>query len=100
MKINGRTDSREHRRFFQLLTLLPFTLLPLCLPAVAQAQIVVDGADLQSLVLAFPEILLATVVFDVVLGKWRGLRLLEYVRFLGAVERRRESLAPAGEPRP
>src|SRR2546427_6872173 len=42
MKINGRTDSREHRRFFQLLTLLLFTLLPLCLPAVAQAQVVVD----------------------------------------------------------
>ncbi len=42
MKINGRTDSRDHRRFFQFLTLLPFTLLPLCLPAVAQAQVVVD----------------------------------------------------------
>ena len=62
--------------------------------------LVVDGAGLQSLVLAFPEILLATVVFDVVLGKWRGLRLVEYVRFLGAVERRSESLAPAGEQRP
>src|SRR6266566_1998873 len=37
MKINGRTDSRDHRRFFQFLTLLPF-----CLPAVAQAQVVVD----------------------------------------------------------
>src|SRR5207245_1218222 len=47
--------------------------------------LVVDRAGLQSLVLAFPEILVATVVFDVLLGKWRGLRLLEYVRFLGAV---------------
>ncbi len=47
--------------------------------------LVVDRAGLQSLVLAYPEILLATVVFDVVLGKWRGLRLLEYVRFFRAV---------------
>src|SRR5581483_12362243 len=47
--------------------------------------LVVDRAGLQSLVLAYPEILLATVVFDVVLGKWRGLRLLECVRFLRAV---------------
>jgi transglutaminase-like putative cysteine protease len=47
--------------------------------------LVVDRAGLQSLVLAFPEILLATVAFDVLLGKWRGLRLIEYVRFLGAV---------------
>src|SRR5207249_4644361 len=62
--------------------------------------VVIDGAGLQSLVLAFPEILLATVVFDVLLGKWRGLRLVEYVRFLGAVERRSESLAPARERRP
>jgi hypothetical protein len=62
--------------------------------------LVVDRAGLQSLVLAFPEILLATVLFDVLLGKWRGLRLVEYVRFLGAVDRRRpEPLAPAREPR-
>src|SRR5437899_3157561 len=57
--------------------------------------LVVDRAGLQSLVLAFPEILVATVVVDVLLGKWRGLRLLEYVRFLGAVgEQRSDALAP------
>jgi len=44
--------------------------------------LVVDRAGLQALVLAFPELLLATIVFDVLLGKWRGLRLLEYWRFL------------------
>src|SRR5437016_4192540 len=61
--------------------------------------LVVDRAGLQSLVLAFPEILLATVVVDVLLGKWRGLRLLEYVRFLGAVsEQRSDALAPAAAP--
>ena len=47
--------------------------------------LVVDQAGLQSLVLAFPEILLVTVAFDAVLGKWRGVRLLEYVRFFRAV---------------
>ncbi|HZP43137.1 MAG TPA: UUP1 family membrane protein [Candidatus Binatia bacterium] len=47
--------------------------------------LVVDRGGLQSLVLAYPEILLATVAFDVLLGKWRGLRVLEYVRFLRAV---------------
>jgi hypothetical protein len=61
--------------------------------------LVVDRGGLQSLVLAFPEILLATVAFDVLLGKWRGLRLLEYVRFLRAVPRERhEGMAPAVAP--
>jgi transglutaminase-like putative cysteine protease len=45
----------------------------------------VDRIGLQSLVLAFPETLLLTVAFDVLLGKWRGLRLLEYVRFFGVL---------------
>ena len=47
--------------------------------------LVVDQAGLQSLVLAYPEVLLATVAFDVLLGKWRGVRLLEYFRFFRAV---------------
>jgi hypothetical protein len=63
--------------------------------------LVVDRAGLQSLVLAFPEILLATVVFDVVLGKWRGLRLLEYARFVGATGRERPGpLAAVPPPAP
>jgi hypothetical protein len=63
--------------------------------------LVVDRAGLQSLVLTFPEILLATVAFDVLLGKWRGLRLVEYVRFLGAVPAapaEAHAVAPRGEP--
>ena len=55
--------------------------------------LVVDRAGLQSLVLAVPELLLATVAFDVLLGKWRGLRLLEYARFLSTVSHARP--APA-----
>jgi transglutaminase-like putative cysteine protease len=62
--------------------------------------LVVDRGGLQSLVLAVPEILLVTVAFDVLLGKWRGLRLLEYFRFVGTVRRERaETLAPAVAPR-
>jgi hypothetical protein len=35
----------------------------------------------QSLILAYPELILLTVIADVILGRWTGLRLLEYVRF-------------------
>jgi transglutaminase-like putative cysteine protease len=59
--------------------------------------LVVDQAGLQSLLLAFPELLLAVVLFDVLLGKWRGLRLLEYLRFVGAVPREAPAaLRPTG----
>ena len=64
--------------------------------------LVVDQAGLQSLVLAFPEILLVTVAFDAVLGKWRGVRLLEYVRFFRAVRHGRAetgAVSPAEAPR-
>lgn len=46
--------------------------------------LIVDRAGLQSLVLAYPELLLGTVVLNVLVGKWRGVRLLEYRRFLRA----------------
>jgi transglutaminase-like putative cysteine protease len=55
------------------------TFTTLCLSIVC--YVVVDRGGLQSLVLAFPELLLGAVAFDVLLGKWRGLRLLEYARF-------------------
>lgn len=35
----------------------------------------------QALILAYPEIILLTVVVDIFLGRWTGLRLLEYIRF-------------------
>jgi hypothetical protein len=47
--------------------------------------LVVELGGLQSLLLAYPEMLLGTVAVNVALGKWRGLRLLEYVRFRRAV---------------
>lgn len=41
----------------------------------------VEWTGLQSLLLSFPEILVLAVAVDVALGKWRGLRVLEYARF-------------------
>ncbi len=35
----------------------------------------------QSLILAYPELLLITIVINVILGRWTGLRLVEYFRF-------------------
>jgi len=35
----------------------------------------------QSVILAYPELILLTVIVDVLLGKWTGLRLVEYFRF-------------------
>lgn len=35
----------------------------------------------QSLILAYPEIILLTLLINVFLGQWTGLRLMEYVRF-------------------
>jgi hypothetical protein len=48
--------------------------------------LIVDRAGLQSMVLAYPELLLGTVLLNVVIGKWRGVRLLEYRRVLRAHE--------------
>ena len=35
----------------------------------------------QSLILAYPELILLTIIVDIILGRWTGLRLLEYIRF-------------------
>ncbi|HVW66286.1 MAG TPA: 7TM domain-containing protein [Candidatus Peribacteraceae bacterium] len=35
----------------------------------------------QSLILAYPELILLTIIVDAILGKWTGLRLVEYFRF-------------------
>jgi len=59
------------------------TLLLACL-----CYLVIARAGLQSVVLAYPEVIVAAIVLNVLLGKFRGLRLLEYVRF-GALGRRR-----------
>lgn len=42
---------------------------------------IVQWGRFQSLLLAYPELILLTIVANAVLGRWTGLRLVEYVRF-------------------
>lgn len=43
--------------------------------------LIVQWDVFQALILAYPELILLTVVADVILGRWTGLRLVEYFRF-------------------
>jgi hypothetical protein len=47
----------------------------------AVCYLAIEETGLQSILLAFPELLVVAIVCDVALGKWRGLRALEYLRF-------------------
>ncbi len=42
---------------------------------------IVQSQALQSLILAYPELLLLTILINIGLGRWTGLRLVEYFRF-------------------
>ncbi len=42
---------------------------------------IVQWSPLQSFILAYPEVILLTVIVNAFLGRWTGLRLLEYIRF-------------------
>jgi hypothetical protein len=46
----------------------------------------IESTGLKPLVLAFPEILAVVLVLELLLGRWRGLRLLEYLRFARVLE--------------
>jgi hypothetical protein len=41
----------------------------------------IEDTGLKPLVLTFPEILIGVIGIELLLGRWRGLRLVEYVRF-------------------
>jgi len=41
----------------------------------------IEWGGIQSIVLSFPEVLIGVVALEIAIGKWRGLRLLEYLRF-------------------
>ena len=41
----------------------------------------VELAVFQSVILAYPELILVTIVINVILGRWTGLRVVEYFRF-------------------
>jgi len=47
----------------------------------AACYLTIEWGGLQSIVLSYPEVLIGVVAFEIALGKWRGLRLLEYLRF-------------------
>jgi hypothetical protein len=53
----------------------------------ALCYLAIETTGLQSIVLVFPEILIAAIVIDVGLGKFRGLRLIEYARFFDLTRR-------------
>ncbi len=59
----------------------------------AICYLAIETTGLQSTLLTFPELLIGAIVVDVVLGKWRGLRLLEYLRFFD-LTRRSDRWAP------
>ncbi len=56
---------------------LTFNTLLVC----ATCYLAIELGGLQSIVLSFPELLILVVALEIVIGKWRGLRLLEYARF-------------------
>lgn len=45
------------------------------------ATLIVRWETLRSLVVGFPELILLTIPFNILLGRWTGLRFAEYVRF-------------------
>jgi len=51
------------------------------LMVMAACYVVMDSQFLQSLVLAFPELLLVLIAMNLWLGKWMGIRVLEFIRF-------------------
>ena len=58
---------------------LRLTLHTLLVATVSYAGI--ESAGLKPLVLTFPELLVAVIGIELLLGRWRGLRFLEYVQF-------------------
>jgi hypothetical protein len=46
----------------------------------------IEESGLKPLVLTFPELLIGVIGVELLLGRWRGLRLLEYVRFYGLIQ--------------
>jgi len=45
------------------------------------AYLVMESLFMQSLILAFPELLLVIIALNMWLGKWMGIRLVEFIRF-------------------
>ena len=48
---------------------------------IAACYAVMESLFMQSLILAFPELLLVVIALNLWLGKWIGIRVLEFARF-------------------
>ncbi|MBI5488174.1 MAG: transglutaminase [Deltaproteobacteria bacterium] len=59
--------------------------------AMLACYVVMSSLALQALLIGFPEVLLLVIAADIYLGRWVGVRLIEYVRF-------RRVLVPGGAP--
>ena len=57
------------------------TILSVTILVVSVCYFVMDSLFLQSMILAFPELLLVIIALNMWLGKWMGIRVLEFVRF-------------------
>ena len=55
--------------------------------AIAAAYAVMNTLFLQSLILAFPELLLLVIAFNLWLGRWIGMRMMEFLRFRNLIFR-------------
>ncbi|HXG19362.1 MAG TPA: 7TM domain-containing protein [Methylomirabilota bacterium] len=55
----------------------------------------IEETGLKPFVLTFPEMLVGVIIVELLLGRWRGLRLVEYLRFYGVL--RQPEAAPATE---
>ncbi len=74
--IENFTNTQMERGTLEALRLTLNTLL-----VALASHVGIENTDLRPLVLAFPELLMAVMGVEVLLGCWRGLRLMEYIRF-------------------
>lgn len=74
--VENFTRTQMEVGFGQALKLTFFTLF-----VSAFSYLCIAGLNFPSLVLVFPELTLVAILLEVVIGRWNGLRLLEYLRF-------------------
>jgi hypothetical protein len=55
----------------------------------------IENTGLKPLVLTFPEILFVVIGIELLLGRWRGLRLVEYLRFSDLLRQEAVSFQPS-----
>jgi hypothetical protein len=79
--IENFTNTQLERGTREALRLTVNTLL-----VAAVSYVGIENTGLKPLVLTFPEILAVVLVLELLLGRWRGLRLLEYLRFARVLE--------------